>query len=514
MAEWVEVHLPCPSCNSSDAYAVNADGWGTCFSCDVRIPPEGGGGNREEVEMEIEAEGFEIIPTRGISETAYKKFNVNTSIVDGKPNEVGFTYPNGSTKVRNFNEKKFRTIGNFKGATLFGKDKFEKGGKVITIVEGEYDALAFWDMSNTPVVSVPSSTQGKRACKEEWDYLNSFDKIVLCMDSDAPGQACSAAVASLFDFNKVYRVEMERKDANEYLENKEINVFLETWKNCKKYTPDNIISTFDDISKVLKKKKEERLCTYPFKGLQDKLYGMYGGEVIVFKGNEGIGKTEIFRALEHHILKTTDKRIGIIHLEEDQQTTIKAIATYESKYPYVHLQDNSSEEQVLKDYKKAVSNDPDRCYIYSSFDVEDEEKLIDNVRFLVSACGVSFIFLDHITWLATGMEGEDERRKLDRISQRIKLLAKELGFTFIMISHTNDDGKSRGSRNITKVANTVIHMSRDVTSVIDEERLRTYFMIEKGRGGGVQSGAGGWATFHPESLTLIDIQESKELPNE
>jgi tRNA(Ser,Leu) C12 N-acetylase TAN1 len=102
------------------------------------------------------------------------------------------------------------------------------------------------------------------------------------------------------------------------------------------------------------------------------------------------------------------------------------------------------------------------------------------------------------------MEGEDERRKLDRITQTLKLLAKELGFCLIMISHTNDDGKTRGSRNITKVANTVIHLERDKTTPIETLRTQIKFIIEKARLPGSTEGPAGFGQYNTETLVLED----------
>lgn len=33
MSEWVQTHLPCPDCGSSDALSINDEGWSKCFSC-------------------------------------------------------------------------------------------------------------------------------------------------------------------------------------------------------------------------------------------------------------------------------------------------------------------------------------------------------------------------------------------------------------------------------------------------------------------------------------------------
>ena len=31
--------LPCPKCSSSDAYSIQENGWGKCFSCNTNFPP-------------------------------------------------------------------------------------------------------------------------------------------------------------------------------------------------------------------------------------------------------------------------------------------------------------------------------------------------------------------------------------------------------------------------------------------------------------------------------------------
>ena len=88
----------------------------------------------------------------------------------------------------------------------------------------------------------------------------------------------------------------------------------------------------------------------------------------------------------------------------------------------------------------------------------------------------------------------------------MKKMAKELRFCLVIISHVNDDGKTRGSRNITKVANTVIHMSRDLTSTDELTRNTLVLTIEKARLTG-RTGPGGRYFFDTSSYTL------KELPD-
>lgn len=510
MSTAVSTHLPCKDCGSSDALSIYADGHSFCFSCNTYRRGDG-------EKVRVENATYEYHPHRSISRQTFEFYNVLTEFIDDKPNRVAFVYPNKAIKFRNFNEKVFTSEGPMSEAGCFGTDKFDPGSKTsITITEGEYDALAAYEAlhGNSAVISVRSASSAKRDCTRNYEYINSFEKIIIAFDADDVGSSASKSVASLFDFQKVYHVKFTRhKDANAYLEAGEADEFYNAWKAAKRYAPDNIISTIEDFASALKASKGERLGTYPFSGLQERLYGLHEEEVVCFKGLEGIGKTEIFRAMEHHLLTTTEHPIGIIHLEESNATTLKALAGYYLKQPTVLPDSGVSDSDILGALGKLGANDG-RIHVHSSFDVEDENAVLDNIRFLASAAGCRFIFLDHISWLATGQQDEDERRKLDRLSQKFKQLAKELKICIIEISHVNDDGKTRGSRNITKAANTVIHMTRDVTSADEQTALTTHFMIEKARLGG-RTGNAGSAIFDRETYTLREVipQDTIKTPN-
>lgn len=509
-SEFSEVHIPCPCGDSSDAFCLREDHSGFCFSCNKNYSRK----EMIEKDMTNPEYTYEVVGMRSISRKTMESYGVVTKFLGKTPIEVAFPYYGPEdpqtgevpecVKVREIDRKNFVVKGlGFKDCRLFGQDIFDPGSKKsITICEGEFDAMATYEMlrGNSACVSLKSGASGAASdLRKHYDYVNSFDRIYLAFDNDKPGQEATRSVQGLFDFRKVYHVKFHKyKDANEYLEKGAADEFEATWKSAKRFTPDNIISGFGEIAAALAEQNEDQLGQYPFPELNERLYGVHAGEVIVVKAPEGVGKTEFFRATEHHLIKTTEYPIGIIHLEEDNGTTIKAIAGYELGVPAVLPDCGLSREDILAGYKRAVKDDEGRVHIHSSFDVEDEEAFLGNIRFLVSAVGCRFIFLDHISWLATGMQDEDERKKLDRISQKLKLLAKELRFALIMISHVNDDGKTRGSRNITKVANTVIHLDRAVS----EGGTMTQITVEKARLGG-RTGPGGKVFFDRPSGRLL-----------
>ena len=88
-------------------------------------------------------------------------------------------------KTRSVTEKQFSIAGEFKNAMLFGQQLFNKGGRYLTICEGELDALAAYQMqgSKYPCVSIRNGAQAAvKDCQAQYEYIDSFENVVLCFD--------------------------------------------------------------------------------------------------------------------------------------------------------------------------------------------------------------------------------------------------------------------------------------------------------------------------------------------
>lgn len=505
---FVKTAQPCPCGKSSDAYAINHDGSGKCFSCDKFFPSKGSS-------MEV-ASYDDIKQTfRGISPATFKKYGVTYGLgEDGKPVTVNFPYGNGHTKIRFLADKQFKTAGEIERNTgyLFGMDKFPKNSsKAITITEGEFDAMAAFEIfgGRYPVVSVSSAGAAYKDISQDIDYLNTYDKIYLCFDSDEPGQKALQKVAGLFDFNKVYHVKMDQfKDANDYLRNHKKDDFIKEWWAAKRFLPEGVISSYSEFDEIIDAASDVESVSYPFETLNDMTYGIRTGEVVLLTALEGVGKTEIVRSIEHHLLKTTENSIGVIHLEESKSRILKGFAGYELKVP-AHLPDTTvSNEDIKKALRQATGSD-ERLHIYTHFGSDDPDIILNTIRFMVGPCKCKYVFLDHITMAVTGLEEQDERRVLDYLSTQLATMAEDLDFALILVSHVNDEGKTRGSRNISKVASTWIHLDRDITSDSLQVRNTTDLTIRKNRFAG-QTGPAGSLLFDAGTFML---EEQMDLPH-
>jgi twinkle protein len=493
-------HQPCPDCGSSDALSYYDDGHTFCFSCNKHT----NGDPVSELTNDDFDYTYQYVATRGLTQNTMEKFDILTKVdPNGTPVAHGYKYPNGAIKIRNLLKKEFHSKGEMSSATLFGADKFSAGSsRSITICEGELDAASVFQLlgSKYPSVSVRSASSARKDCAAEFEYLNSFESIYLCFDGDEPGQRAAADVAGLFNFNKVYHVQLTKhKDPNEYLQAGDTEEFKRVWYNAKKYLPEGIISSNSEVLEIFQEEKSTAVATYPWATLQELTKGIRYGEVVLLTAMEGVGKTEIFRGLEYHLLQTTEANLGIIHLEEGKRRFYDGIVGYELKTA-AHHDPYLTPEEKFEAWQKASKRD-NRLHFYSHFSSDDPDAILDSIRFMAGACECKFIFLDHITMLVSGSADGDERRVLDYISTKLAGMVEELNFCLFMISHENDDGKTRGSRNISKISDLWVQLVRNLEATDPIERNTTHLMVKKNRFAAV-TGPGGALYFDKDTYMI------------
>ncbi len=522
-------HQPCSNCGSSDAL-TEYDDHTYCFSCkefswlndfnknDLTFNQDCATLSllsntistlKKEKEVVNTYSKAISVPYREIPISVLNRYKIKGNYDSNTNDLFSIEYPYGTdaSKVRIIPRKEFYSIGKMMDTDvyLFGMDVFSPGSdKSITITEGENDAMSVHAIMGTPAVSVKSASTARRDCERAYKYLNSFDSIYLCLDNDGPGQEAAKEIAKLFDVNKVYHVELGAgcKDANDYLTQGRSAEFYKLWKNSKRWLPKGIVNANSEVEEILRRSHNSSIASYPFPTLQEMTYGIREGEVILFTAQEGIGKTEIIRAIEYSLCKETDKNIGIIHLEEEEKRSVQGLLSYELNVP-VHLDDsNVSIEEQIEAYKRMVRQDG-RLHYYTHFGSDDPDIILDMIRYLVSSCHCKFVFLDHITMLVTGFEGEDERRKLDYLSTRLAMLTRELRFTLFLVSHVNDEGKTRGSRNISKVADLVVYLNRDPEAATFDKRNTTELLVKKNRFA-AKSGPAGYLKFDPSTYKIAE----------
>ncbi len=152
-------HGSCPKCGSKDNLAIYDDHQ-HCFSpsCDYY---ERGTEEEEPIPQQqythpqLRHEGvYGAIPDRRISEKVAKQYKVRIEYgSNGKIAKHHYPFMDNkgrisAYKTRAVDTKDFKTNGEFKDTTLFGEHLWDKGGKYITITEGEIDCLSIAEVFN------------------------------------------------------------------------------------------------------------------------------------------------------------------------------------------------------------------------------------------------------------------------------------------------------------------------------------------------------------------------------
>lgn len=473
MGKLLKSDLSCPCGKGSTSYAEYEDG-AFCFKCGKSFFENG-------KESDLVSEQY--LPWRGINKKTMEFYNVRTTVVGDTPYEIGFDSGRFIT-LRKINEKTFRTKKIDKPQILFGQDKFPpRSALAVTITEGGVDTLSAYQMlgSKYPVVGIISATSARRECQDQYDYLNSFEKIYIVFDNDEPGIKASEEVASLFDVNKVHVVKLQKKDCNEYLESSQEKAFVTAWWAAKAWQPEGIISTFEEVWEVLEQDDKEPLAKYPFPKLQEMTYGIFPGQLILIKAQEKIGKTEFISHIEDSVIKTSTCNVGIIHIEDSKAQPIKRFATYQLGVP-VHLPDSTqNKEEIFEAYKQYVQGVEDRVHLYSHFGSNDPKVFVSMVRYLVTVKGCKIIFLDHVSQIVSGLMEKDERLVHDYLATEFSTLTNDLDFAMVIISHVNDEGQTRSSRYYQKAAHLIIYLDRDKEAEDEKERNTTHVSVEGNR---------------------------------
>lgn len=544
----IKLHQPCPDCGSSDALSEYTDHT-FCFACSKYTDiPEGSNANLHMASSTVHSSGdnsnsastggsglkqipdIGFKPLRGITAETMQRYKTWTVGNDQfypyfRKSSNGTDYAHVANKIRTLDKKGFLVQGQLNSSALFGQNLFPAGSaKSITLVEGELDAMSAYQMqgSKWPVVSVKGASSAEKDVTDNFEYLNSFENIVICFDADKPhkkpngdvwypGQEAALRVAALFPLGKVRIITLEKgKDANEYLQKGLSDDFKNEWFRAAVWTPAGI-KLAKDMWEEISAAKNYETRPYPWEGLNAFTYGIRLSELVLLTADTGVGKTSILKEIEHHILTTTKDEaeppgIGILHLEEPNGDTLLGLMSITANKP-LHIPDVRSEvdNEELRKYYDATCN-TDRIVIWDHFGSNEIDGVLATVRHMRNL-GCKYIFLDHLSIVVSDQSG-DERKQLDEISTKLKTLCMELNICVVAVIHINRKGEVRGSAGVEQLSNMVFKIYRDKEDKDEWRRNVTKIVVGKNRFCG-KTGPACYLYYNPETGRLEELNKDQ-----
>ena len=470
-------------------------------------------------------DSFDSLKERSIGLAAVQRFKV------GRLPDGGHVYPyfNASghhiaNKVRRGGPKSGNSFfweGDSSQATLFGQDTFPAGSaKTITMVEGECDAMAAYELTGNrwPVVSVHSAPAAPKNAADNFEYLNSFDHIVICFDRDEakvnertgevhyPGQEAALTVAAMFPIGKVKILTLrDFKDPNEYLINGKTDQFVKEWFQAVPYTPTGLKFGRDMWQEISEPKNYETV-SYPFGGMDKASYGLRLSELVIITAKQKIGKTSVLKEIEHHLLKVSKHGIGLLHLEEPNSDTALGLMSITANKP-LHLPDvreNVSNDELRTYFDTTVNSD--RVVIWDHFGSNSIHEVLAKIRHMHNL-GCKYIVLDHLSIVVSDQSG-DERKQLDEITTKLKMMCMELNICVIAVIHQNRQGQIRGTAGVEQLANMVWRLERDKEDLDEWRRNVTKIVAQENRFCGI-TGPASYVWYNPMTGRLSELTDEE-----
>ena len=487
--KYLATHLPCPSCESSDALCVYAAGDGLCFSCgkwfkegeiDVNQLPKNRNGHskaRKKPMQQLEKTDWGKSDFRGLSKQTLDAYGI-TRLSDGR---ILYEYRDTAgnivaQKIRDENKAHswsgdHASIAGF-GAHLANPDRHDS----IAITEGELDAPSITQSSNGKVigVSVPDGAQSAAAfVKKHLNFFGLFKNVFVATDMDSPGQQAAEALVPLFEAGKVRRVQFTSKDANEELNSRGSRSVMDAIMAAKILRPDGIKSASSYAGLTLKPHaRKATRCAFNY--WNDKT-PFYTNQLITLIAGSGVGKSTFARALAIGDLERGIK-VGWIGLEETAREAIYRFAgmaagvQIHARESYAGLTDEQMADIAAADKFITGSGNLE---LFDHFGSVDTDTILNRMSYMVRSLGVQHIYLDHLTIVGSGLC--QDTRQMDAMITKLRTFISATECTVFAISHLNrsssqsqnmeNGGKPelhdiRGSHSVCQLSDTIWALSR------------------------------------------------------
>jgi len=314
--------------------------------------------------------------------------------------------------------------------------------KPLVITEGQPDAMAVWESGYKNVVSVPNGAKNFKWIDSCWEYINSFEEIIVFYDNDRAGYEFAKELESRLENVKII-THNDRKDANEVLFYIGPQEVLGMINNAINTLPENLI----DISQ-LEYKHLNDICHDGIEtgliDIDEHIEDLKPGELTILFGRNGEGKSTVISQIISHNLKRKVKTFlfsGELSPQKVQEWQYKQMVgnnkkmLNEVKTKYKIKREPKPEVvKVIKEWHK------DTWYLYNK---KTDTDFFKTMSLLARRYGVRLFIIDN---LMTVLEENAESLYSDQANfvQKCKDFAIQHNCHLILAGHPNKSKQELG----------------------------------------------------------------------
>ena len=479
---------PCPKCRemgrdkSGDNLVIYDDESAYCFACSHTILSEEEKERRglnnyvyeetsmsepltkEQIKEIRDTTGNKGQNSRGITDETFRKYGVRFEY-DEESGEVSShfypvttNYEISGFKIREI-PKKFRSVGQTgKSCDAFGEWIFKvSNSKTVVIASGEVDCLSAYqmlenyrksrnsDFEPTPVVSSTIGETGSdKQFQKRYNWLNRFDKIVICPDQDEAGKKAVESLVKVLPKNKVYVMELPMKDSNEMLTSGREKEWINAYFKARQYTPAGIVSSEELYKEVVERAKVNKLPFPPMLEKANKVLagGVNFGYICNIIAGSGSGKSSLINQCVKYWMTDLDMNVGVVSLEAEAGEFAENLLSHEMGRKIALIKDKEErisfvESEEAKQAAYNMFHRPDgSSRLFLLDDRGDFSMLQEKIEELIIACNCKIIVIDVISDILMPMP-LDEVEKWMGWTKRI---VKQYNCIFFHVSHVRKAG--------------------------------------------------------------------------
>jgi len=207
----------------------------------------------------------------------------------------------------------------------------------------------------------------------------------------------------------------------------------------------------------------------------------------------------------------------LLFLEENARKTELSLMSLAANKPLHIPTTESTEEERWDAFSKTLGTQ--RLFLFDHFGSTSVDNIIARVRYMAKALDCKFIFLDHVSIVVSAQGNGDERKALDEIMTRLRMLVQETNISLFVVSHLkrpdskgHEEGAAtslsqlRGSGSIAQLSDMVIGLERNGQADDPMERNTTHVRVLKNRFAGITGRSGG-LLYNSVSGRMTEIKE-------
>ncbi|CAD8058706.1 unnamed protein product [Paramecium sonneborni] len=401
---------------------------------------------------------------------------------------------------------------------IFGMHLLKQDSTQVIITEGEFDAMAAYQMTNIPAISLPYGINHIPAYLIEWlDQFEKLNDIIIWVDDDNPGRINSQKIARKLGNARTRVVQPSLIDSHDYP--KDAN-------DCLRFYSDKVM-TYIDSSKCLLKKNitqftdfkqltKNRILNFEMsKGTQSQTFSTYNnttkglrtGEFTILTGPTGSGKTTFLSQLSLDFCKEGITTLwGSFEIKTDRLAEHQLLQAYKTDL----IKQKDLVDIAIQKFENEIP-----IYYMNFYGSTDLDQIIDTIEYAIYEYNVTHVCLDNLQFMmGTQVGGNRKFDFQDEIIEKFRRLTSNNDIHLTLVIHPRKVDENEDLTIASIFGSAKATQEADNVFIIQNRPRYRVFEIKKNRYDGEVGRVGLGFDSNVKSFFELTSAEVKELNEE